>query len=180
MAGLLICTKESTCQCRICNRHRFNPWTGKIPWSRKWYPSPVFLPRESQGQRTRLCYSPWGTKSWTWLSDWIHTVGKVIYKEDIELTSFLPTSDFSISSNMWKCEYLSHVRLFVTLWTVPARLLCPWNSPGENSGVGSRSLLQGILPTCSLNLGLLHCWQILYHLSYQECHQHVKKKVLYA
>ena len=34
--------KESTCQCRRC---RFNPWVGKIPWSRKWQPTPtLFLP----------------------------------------------------------------------------------------------------------------------------------------
>ena len=37
----------------------------------------------------------------------------------------------------------------------PARLLCPWESPGENTGVGSRSFLQGIFPTQGLNLGLL-------------------------
>ena len=30
----------------------------------------------------------------------------------------------------------SHVRLFATPWTVPARLLCPWDSPGKNTGVG--------------------------------------------
>ena len=30
--------KESTCQCRRCRRHRFNPWVGKIPWKRKWQP----------------------------------------------------------------------------------------------------------------------------------------------
>ena len=47
------------------------------------------------------------------------------------------------------------------LW--PARLLCPWNFPGKTTGVGSHSLLQGIL----LNLGLLHCRWILYHLSHQ-------------
>ena len=49
----------------------------------------------------------------------------------------------------------------------PARLLCPWNSPGKNSGVGSLSLLQGIFPTQGSNPGLLHCRQILYPLSPQ-------------
>ena len=51
------------------------------------------------------------------------------------------------------------------LW--PARLLCPWNSSGKNTGVGSHSLLQGIFPTQGSNLGLLHCRHILYHLSHQ-------------
>ena len=43
----------------------------------------------------------------------------------------------------------------------------PWNSPGQNIGVGSLSLLQGIFPIQELNQGLLHCRQILYQLSYQ-------------
>ena len=48
----------------------------------------------------------------------------------------------------------------------PTRLLCPWGSPGKNIGVGSRSLLQGIFLTEGLNLGLLNCRWILYHLSH--------------
>ena len=43
----------------------------------------------------------------------------------------------------------------------------PWNSPGQNTGMGSCSLLQGIFPTQGSNPGLLHCWQILYLLSHQ-------------
>ena len=41
------------------------------------------------------------------------------------------------------------------------------DSPGKNTGVGCHSLLQGIFPTQGSNLGLLHCRQILYHLSHQ-------------
>ena len=37
-------------------------WVGKIPWRRKWQPTPVFLPRKSQGQRSLVGYSPWGHK----------------------------------------------------------------------------------------------------------------------
>ena len=44
---------------------------------------------------------------------------------------------------------------------------CPWNSPGQNTGVGSRSLLQGIFPSQGSNPGLLHCKQILYQLSHK-------------
>ena len=42
-------SKEFSCQCR---RPVFNPWLGKIPWRRKWQPSPVYLPGKSQGQRS--------------------------------------------------------------------------------------------------------------------------------
>ena len=38
------------------------PGLGKIPWRRKWQPSPVFLPGNPQGQRSLVCYSPWGRK----------------------------------------------------------------------------------------------------------------------
>ena len=43
----------------------------------------------------------------------------------------------------------------------------PWDSPGQNTGVGSLSLLQGIFPTQELNLGLPHCRRILYQLSHK-------------
>ena len=44
---------------------------------------------------------------------------------------------------------------------------CPWNSPGQNTGVGSLSLLHGIFLTQESNQDLLHCRWILYWLSYQ-------------
>ena len=49
----------------------------------------------------------------------------------------------------------------------PHGLHSPWDSPGQNTGVGSLSLLQGIFPTQILNLGLPHCRQILYQLSHK-------------
>ena len=48
--------------CLQCRGPRFDSWVGKIPWRRKWLPTPVFLPRESHGQRTLVGYSPWGRK----------------------------------------------------------------------------------------------------------------------
>ena len=54
-----------------------------------------------------------------------------------------------------------------TLWDP---MDCPWNSPGQNPGVGSLSLLQGIFPTQGSNPGLPHCRQILYQLSHSEAH----------
>ena len=43
-------------------RLEFDPWVGKIPWSRKWQPTSVFLSGESRGQRSLVGYSPWGHK----------------------------------------------------------------------------------------------------------------------
>ena len=48
----------------------------------------------------------------------------------------------------------------------PARLLCPWDCPGKNTGVDCGFLLQGIFLTQELNPGLLHCRRILYWLSW--------------
>ena len=43
-------------------RCRFNPWVGKIPWRRKWQPTPVFLPRKSHGERSLVGSNPWDHK----------------------------------------------------------------------------------------------------------------------
>ena len=48
------------------------------------------------------------------------------------------------------------VWLFATLWTGPSRLLCPWDSPSKNTGVGCHALLQGIFTTRGSNPCLLH------------------------
>ena len=60
---------------------------------------------------------------------------------------------------------------------LPTRLLCPWNSPGKNTGVGCHALPQGIFLTQGSNPGLLHCRQILYRLSHQgsPCLRHIFK-----
>jgi len=49
----------------------------------------------------------------------------------------------------------------------PYGLYNPWNSPGQNTGVGSLSFLQGIFPTQVSNPGLPHCRWILYQLSHK-------------
>ena len=54
--------KESTCQCR---RHRFDPWVGKIPWRRKWQPTPVFLPGNPMDRGAWQATVYGVAKSWT-------------------------------------------------------------------------------------------------------------------
>ena len=71
-----------------------------------------------------------------------------------------PCGAYGLTGSQWKS--LSCVWLFVTLWTYS-----PWSSPGQNTGVGSHSLLQEIFPTQESNPGLLHCRWILYQLSHQ-------------
>ena len=66
------------------------------------------------------------------------------------------------------CNHESQSRSVMpdSLW--PQGLCSPWNSSGQNTGVGSLSLLQGIFPTQGSNPGFPHCTWILYQLSHQE------------
>ena len=59
----------------------------------------------------------------------------------------------------------------------PHGLYSPRNSPGQNTGVCSLSLLQGIFPTQGLNPGLPHCRQILYQLSHKGSPENQNQKV---
>ena len=56
--------KEPTCQFRRHKRHGFNPWVRKIPWRRSWQPTPIFLPGESQWQRSLAVTVHRVAKSW--------------------------------------------------------------------------------------------------------------------
>ena len=76
---------------------------------------------------------------------------------------FFPTV-FSYRFNR-DCESESQSVMSDSLWL--HGLHSPWNSPGQNTRVGSLSLLQGIFPTQGSNPGPLHCGQFLYQLSHQ-------------
>ena len=59
-----LCNEWLSGICFQCRRHRcrFNPWVRKIPWRKRWQPTPVFLLGEVHGQRSLVGYSPWGRK----------------------------------------------------------------------------------------------------------------------
>ena len=74
---------------------------------------------------------------------------------------------FFLQGNVW----VSHLVVSNSLRPdelQPVRLLYPWDSPGKNTGVDCQSFLQMVFLTQGSNPGLLHCRQILYHLSYSE------------
>ena len=83
------------------------------------------------------------------------------------------------SENTWKSQCMKKhstkfslkvTQSFLTLR--PHDLYSPWDSPGQNTEVGSLSLLQGIFPAQEPNWGLLHCRWILYQLSYRGSPKH--------
>ena len=90
--------KEPTCQCRRHKRHRFHPYNRKIPWSKKWQPTPVFLPGKFHGQRMFVAYSPWGHKE---LDDYSHEIKRHLLlgrKAMTNLDSVLKSRDISLMS----------------------------------------------------------------------------------
>ena len=76
--------KGSACQCRRCG---FDLWVRKIPWRKKWQPTPVFSPRKVHRQR-RLVGSPWGSQS-SWLRAHTHMHAFCTYMTSpVRLSSF--------------------------------------------------------------------------------------------
>ena len=73
----------------------FDPWVGKVPWRRKWQPTPVFLPGEPHGQRSVVGYSPRGCKE-SDMTERLHFVIKNNYSEIKE------------SNEVWKKQKLFH------------------------------------------------------------------------
>ena len=55
------------------DKEGLNLWVRKIPWRRKWQPTPTFLPAEFHGQRSLVDYSPWGPRARHAWSDLLHT-----------------------------------------------------------------------------------------------------------
>jgi len=151
--GSLQCLKdeEPSCQCRRGRRPGFYPLIRKIPWRRKWQPTPVFLRGKSHGQRTLAGYGPWGHKR----------VGRGLStKQQQQVENHKVMKKVTVSSSVMSNSLGSHGLL---AHQAPLSM----NSPGKNTGVGCHFLLQGIFLTQVLNPGLLHCRQILYHLSHQ-------------
>ena len=116
-------SKEFACQSRRCG---FSPWVKKIPWRRKWQPTPVFLPGKSHGQRNLVGYKRIATirsqKSWTQLSNKTTT--------DTAAAAAAGAKSLVLSDSV-----LPHRRQ-------PTRLCPPWDSAGKNTGVGGHCLLQ--------------------------------------
>ena len=90
-----------------------------------------------------------------------------------KLNKDLKNGPHQVPVDVWQkptqyCKALEHESHSVLSDSLrPRGLYSPWNSPGQNTGVGSLSLLQGIFPTQGSNPGLPRCRQILYQLSHK-------------
>ena len=95
----------------------------------------------------------------------IEKAGLKLKIQKTKIMASSPITSWQIDGETMETVKVKVTQLFSTLW--PHGLYSPRNSPGQNSGVGSLSLLQGIFPTQGSNPGLPYCKWILYQLSHQ-------------
>ena len=94
--------------------------------------------------------------------------GRYVFFSHLQVCITRKTPQCPMSASLCWSSHLSQVKSksLSLVWLFATHgLYSPWNSPGQKTGVGSRSLLQGIFPTQGLNPGLPHCRRILYQLS---------------
>ena len=131
-----LCGKESAGQCKRHKRCRFDPWVRKIPWRRKWQPPPVFLARESHGQRSLAGYSPCGSKE-SDTNEWpsIHAHAHTHTQNCIYASSL-----FKILRTCWTGDVIRHFRRVHWGPEMPwlTRGICPVTEPWAG-GKGSDS-----------------------------------------
>ena len=95
-------------------RYGFDPWVGKIPWSRKWQPMPVLLPGKHHGQRSLAGHSPWDCSEsdmTTWKSahthvDMIHT-NSSNFSDQVHLFPYSRSNIKNILESFNKPNYFS-------------------------------------------------------------------------
>ena len=131
---------------------------------RKWQPTPVFLPGESQGQGSLVGCHPGGRRVG---HDWSDLAAKpflLCFRGLSYITE--PTDKFYVSELLYiRCSpSVSHsvVSDSAIPWTVACQPPLSMEFSRQEYWVGCHSLLQGIFPTQRLNLGLQHCMRILY------------------
>ena len=98
-----------------------------------------------------------------------HTAGEGRARIRIQAACFHRLCPWLLCYTAYYCESESRSAVSEFLW--PHGLYSPWNSPGQNTAVGSPSVLQWIFPSQESNWGFLHCGWILYQLSYPRMHE---------
>ena len=95
--------------CLQCRRSGFNPWVWKIPWRRKWQPTPVFLPGKSHGRWSLMGYSPWGHKE-SDMTEWLPFTSLHMKRWDSH-----PIQKAHLCIKHWWCQRI-HTTRSLALW----------------------------------------------------------------
>ena len=142
-------------QCRKYGRGGFDPWVRKIPWRRKWQPTPVFSPEKSHGQRSLVDYNPKGCKEldMAYICNWMDKSRKV---------SFARQELWSASLIIWFFLLVNPTFFLWSTWdgrfpdsSVDKESTCNAGGPSLISGLG-RSTEEGV--SYLLNILGLPCW----------------------
>ena len=88
-------------------RLRFDPWVGKIPWRRKWQPTPVFLLGKFHGQRSLAGYSPWGCKE-SDTTEQLHSLHSLFFRP-IKLETHLQLQHIIIKKTSLVAQRVKHL-----------------------------------------------------------------------
>ena len=83
------------------------PGSGKFPWSKKWQPTPVSLPKKFHGQKKMEDYSPWGCKE-SDVAKWLHTQNNVLEFPNLHIFSILVIYGLSGYNHSDRSEVISH------------------------------------------------------------------------
>ena len=132
-----------------------------IYWRRKWQPTPVFLPGESQGQRSQAGYSQWGRKSWAWLSNYTTTTVYIHIPSLLSLSPHPPAYPSRSSQSSWlgsPCYIATFHYLSYTWWGIYvnaiSQFIPPSPSPAESTSLFSTWLISTIfyIPYICINI----------------------------
>ena len=139
--------KESSCRCRRHGGLSFHSWVGKIPWRRKWQPTPVFLPGEFCGQRSLAGYSLQGHKELYTTDHTHHTTRRMD-------TSSPPPTMIPGETYERKPRCLFQPRLGVSLQVLPSvsypkrvTQICPGKEQAPSSQTVRRAGVMGFSPS---------------------------------
>ena len=159
--------KASACIFPQCVRPGFDSWIWKIPWRRKWQPTPVFLLRESNGQRRLLGCSPRHRKE----SD---TTKRLHFHFSLFTFTVFLEAQPQVFPRSCVCV-LSCARLFATPWTVTRQAALSMESPSQQYWSGLPFPALGNLPNSRIepHVSRVSCIgrQILCHFSTWEANQ---------
>ena len=125
--------KELTCLCRRYKRGRSDPWIGKIPWRRAWQLTPVFLPRESRGQRSLAGYSLYSHRVGHDWNDLGH-MKRAKHRNEAESCGLHPRSVFlSVQSSAEPPLFATPASTIITTSQIPTKLseMCFLFPPGK-------------------------------------------------
>ena len=143
--------------CLQCERPGFDPWVGKIPWRRKWQPTPVLLPRKSHGRRSLVSMGSQRVgHDWATSLSWTSLVAQMVK----HLSTMWETRVRSLGQED-PLEKEMAIHSSTIAWKIPST-----EEPGRLHVVHGVTKSRTRLSDFTLPY-LLHCRQILYHLSHQ-------------